>query len=161
MKNLTVSKGTLLGVLTVLFIAISYAGQPINDYYKKHKNDVGMEAKVVPPKLASLFIDEDYPEAIDLLQSMTSLKYLNFYGAKSVIAEYAKNAISAKGAYQSILEDVDGNREVSVFGVKRNGKVKKVIAVVQTKTQFLLLIGKGNLSKAQVASLPALSKEIQ
>lgn len=161
MKNLTVSKGTLLGVLTVLFVAFSYAGQPINAYYKKHKNDQGMEAKVLPPKLASLFIDEDYPEAIDLLQSMNSLKYLNFYGDKAVISEYAKNAISARGDYQSILEDVDGNREVSVFGVKRNGKVKKVIAVVQTKTQFLLLIGTGNLSSAQVASLPALSKEIQ
>ena len=111
--------------------------------------------------MASLFVDEDYPEAIDLLQSLYSLKYLNYYGEKSMISEYANKAIAAKGSYTSLLDDVDGNRTVKVFGEKKNGTVHKIIAVVQTKTQFLLLIGKGKLTNSQIASLPALSKEIQ
>lgn len=150
-----------LVILLILICSASFAGHPINDFYKSHKDDSGMEAKTLPPKLASLFIDEDYPEAIDLLQSMSALKYLNFYGDKTQISKYFNQAVSAKGSYSSLLEDVDGNRTVSVYGEKKNGSVRKVIAVVQTKTQFLLLIGKGKLSNAQIKSLPLLSKEIQ
>ncbi|MBD3638318.1 MAG: DUF4252 domain-containing protein [Crocinitomicaceae bacterium] len=161
MTNKTVSKSRLLGVLFILLASITYAGHPINDFYKKHKNDKDMEAKILPPKAASLFVDEDYPEAIDLLQSLTTLKYLNYYGEKTKISEYARKAISAKGSYESLLDDVDGNREVKVFGERKNGTVRKVIAVVETKTQFVLLIARGKLSNSQIAGLPALSKEIQ
>lgn len=153
-------RGFVVAVFT-LFISTAFAGHPINDFYKKHKDDPDMEARVVPPKLASLFVDEDYPEAIDVLQSMTSLKYLNYYGDKQKIVNYTLGAIKSKGSYNELLDEVEGNRQVKVFGENRNGKVKKVFAVVQTKTQFLLIIGKGNLSKSQIAGLPALSKEIQ
>jgi Domain of unknown function (DUF4252) len=155
------SKITLFGVLFVLLTSFSFSPHPINDFYKQHKNDQDMEAKVVPPKMAAMFVDEDYPEAIDLLKSMTALKYLNFYGDKAKISEYAKNAISAKGSYNKLLDVIEGSREVVVFGEKKRGEVRKIIAVVQTKTQFLLIIGKGKLSKRQIEGLPALSKEIQ
>ncbi|MEX1003337.1 MAG: DUF4252 domain-containing protein [Crocinitomicaceae bacterium] len=153
-------------ILTTLFIvlnipAFSFMGHPISDYYKKHKNDLGMEAKVIPPKAASLLVDEDYPEAIDILQSMTTLKYLNYYGKNPAIKQYANGAISSKGLFKSLFHDVDGNREVSVYGEKKGGTVRKVIAIVQTKTQFLLLIGRGKLTNDQIAHFPALSKEIQ
>lgn len=149
--------------LTITFISALqlFGAHPIDDYYKTHKNDHGMEAKKVPPKLASLFIDEDYPEAINVLQSMSALKYLNFYGDQPKIDTYAKKAISLKGTYKELLNVDEGNRKVHVFGEKRKGKVRKIIAVVQTKSQFLLLIGKGKLSKKQIGYLPELSKEIQ
>ena len=151
----------LLTFIFVAFASFSFMGHPINDYYKAHKNDKGMEAKTIPPKAASLMVDEDYPEAIDILRSMTTLKYLNFYGEKGEIKSYAKKAVSAKGDFQSIFSDVDGNRTVDVFGEKKNGKVRKVIAVVSTKSQFVLIIGRGRLTNAQIAHFPALSKEIQ
>lgn len=151
---------------TVTFIALIFSGimfgHPIDDYYKNHKNDSGMEAKIVPPKLASFFVDEeDYPEAIDLLQSMSALKYLNFYGDSKKIKEYAKNAESSSGSYQELLKEKDGSRRVHVFGKKKKGQIRRIMAIVQTKSQFLLIIGKGKLSDRQIAALPALSKEIQ
>jgi hypothetical protein len=160
MTNSSKLRGFVVAVF-VLFISSAFAGHPINDFYKKHKDDPDMEAKVVPPKLASLFVDEDYPEAIDVLQSMTSLRYLNYYGDKQKIVDYTLGALRSKGAYKELLDEVDGSRQVKVYGEKKRGKIKKIFAVVQTKTQFLLLIGKGNLSKKQIDSLPALSKEIQ
>lgn len=111
--------------------------------------------------MASLFVDEDYPEAIEVLQAMTSLKYLNFYGDKAKIEKYALKAMAAKGSYKSLLDEVDGTRIVKVFGEKKNGKIRKIIAVVQTNSQFLLLIGKGKLTKQHISYLPELSKEIQ
>jgi hypothetical protein len=161
MTNKTIKNRALLTFIILLISSFSYAGHPINDYFKKHKNDQGMEAKVVPPKLASLFVDEDYPEAIDVLQSMSSLKYLNFYGDKNRIVDYTLGALKAKGSYHTLLDDVDGSRQVKVYGEKKNGSVRKIMAVVQTKTQFLLIIGKGKLNKRQIENLPALSKEIQ
>lgn len=159
---MTNSKKSLIIAGILLFIGtLTYAGHPINDFYKKHKNDQDMEAKVVPPKMAAMFVDEDYPEAIDILKSLSALKYLNYYGEKPQISNYAKKAVAAKGDYKSLLDYSEGNRNVQVFGVKKNGKVRKAIAVVQTKTQFLLIICKGKLSKRQIDGLPELSKEIQ
>ena len=143
----------------IFFTSVIFA-HPINDYYKKHKNDSNMEARTIPPKMASLMVDEDYPDAIDLLKSMTFLKYLNFYGEEAVVQNYAKKAISAKGDYLSLFEEKSETRSVAVFGTKKNGFVRKIIAVVATKTQFILLIGKGKLTEKQIAGLPALSKEI-
>ena len=154
-------KNRLLGLLFIFLCGSAFAGHPISDFYKKHKDDTNMESKAIPPKMASLFVNADYPEAIDVLQSMTSLKYLNFYGDKAQISDYAKRAVAAKGHYNSLLDEVDGSRHVKVFGEKKRGAVRKIIAVVQTKTQFLLIIGKGKLSKKQIEGLPALSKEIQ
>ena len=150
-----------LTLIAFIFTGFSF-GHPIDDYYKSHKNDSGMEAKIVPPKLASFFIDEeDYPDAIDLLQSMTSLKYLNFYGDSKKIKEYAKMAESSSGNFKELLKNKDGSRLVHVFGKKKKGKVRKIMAIVQTNSQFLLIIGKGKLSQRQIGALPALSKEIQ
>ena len=87
-------KGCLAGLMLVF--AASLFAHPINNYYKKHKDDQGMEARAVPPKLASLMIDEDYPEAIDVLQAMTSLKYLNFHGDKKQIRSYVDGATLAE-----------------------------------------------------------------
>ena len=155
-------KKRIKGVLTALTLIFGSVvmGHPINDYYKTHKNDQGMEARTVPPKMASLLVDEDYPEAIDVLKSLTTLKYLNYYGDEDKIQHYAQKAISAKGNYTGLLNEIDGNRKLSVFGIKKKGTVRKLIAVVQTKTQFILLIGKGRLTDQHIRSLPALSKEI-
>lgn len=154
---------TKLAATLIVFLIVGFSfGHPIDDYYKTHKNDSGMEAKIVPPKIASFFIDEeDYPEAIDLLQSMSALKYLNFYGDNKKIKDYAKKAASSSGNYKELLNNQDGSRHVHVFGKKKKGKVRKIMAIVQTNSQFLLIIGKGKLSEKQIAALPALSKEIQ
>ncbi|MEO9531748.1 MAG: DUF4252 domain-containing protein [Crocinitomicaceae bacterium] len=152
--------GFTLTVIALLILGSSFA-HPIDDYYKAHKSDTGMESKKVPPKMASLFVDEDYPEAIEVLKAMSSLKYLNFYGDKAKIEKYATKATAAKGNYTQLLDEVDGSRIVKVFGEKKNGKVRKVIAIVQTKSQFLLLIGKGKLTNKHIGYLPELSKEIQ
>ena len=134
---------------------------PIDDYYKLHKNDAKMEAKIVPPKVAARMVDKDYPEAIDMLKSMTTLKYLNYWGDFKTIKTYAKKAISAKGNYPLLLEKTEGKRSISVFGIKKKGFVRRLFAVVQTKTQFILMIGKGKLTQSQLNWLPSLSKEIQ
>ena len=120
-----------------------------------------MEAKIVPPKIAARMVDEDYPEAIEMLKSMSALKYLNYWGDQNKIKEYAKRAISANGNYPLLLEKSEGNRSISVFGLKKKGLVRRLFAVVQTKTQFILMIGKGKLSQKQLNWLPTLSKEIQ
>jgi hypothetical protein len=150
----------LIVIIMACLTAITF-GHPIDDYYNLHKNDSGMESKKIPPKLASLLVDDDYPEAIDLLQSMITLKYLNFYGDKNIIDTYANQAKSSKGSFESLLETVDGSRSVSVFGIKKRGKVRKIIGVVSTKSQFILIIGRGKLTQKQIESLPDLSKEIQ
>jgi len=150
----------LIIIIMACLTAITFA-HPIDDYYNLHKNDNGMESKKIPPKLASLMVDDDYPKAIDLLQSMITLKYLNFYGDKSLIDKYASQAKSSKGSFEQLLETVDGSRSVSVFGIKKRGKVRKVIGVVSTKSQFILIIGRGKLTQSQIESLPDLSKEIQ
>lgn len=134
---------------------------PIDDYYKSHKNDAGVEARIVPPKMAALLVDEEYPEAIDVLKSLSSLKYLNYEGGdKKRINTYATQAKKAKGSYKLLVEAVDGARIVHVFGTKKNGAVRNIIAVIETQTQFLLLIGKGRLTDKQLNYLPILSKEL-
>lgn len=151
--------GRILVMVIMTFSTIAGA-HPINDYYKKYKNDIGMEARTIPPKMASLFIDEDYPEAIDILKSMSALKYLNFEGDHNKVKKYAQKAISAKGDYEKLLDQNDKRRHISVFGFKKKGMVRKLIAVVESKSQFVLLIGKGKLTKKQIALFPDLAKEI-
>lgn len=157
-----VGKSSLKSVLLVCGIMVSAVvfGHPINDYYKEHKNDSGMESQVVPPKLAALMIDEDYPEAIDVLKSLSALKYLNFSGDKERIKNYATKALSSQGDYDLLLEEKDRRGKLSVFGKKKKGTVRKLFVVVQTKSEFLLLIGKGKLTDDQIEVLPELAKEI-
>ncbi len=146
-------------ILGVLFSALVFA-HPIQDYYQKHKHDKNMEARIIPPKAASLLVDDDYPEAIDILKSLSALKYMNFHGDSDKVIQYATAAIAAKGDYQSIFSEETDQRKIKVFGTKKKGMVRKLIAVVQTKSQFVLMIGKGKLSERQISFLPMLAKEI-
>ncbi|MDX1350111.1 MAG: DUF4252 domain-containing protein [Putridiphycobacter sp.] len=152
-----------IGITLLLVLAVTnvLAAHPINDYYKAHKNDHKMEAKIVPPKVAAKMVDEDYPEAIEMLKAMTALRYLNYWGDQQKIKLYAKQAISAKGNYPLLLEKSEGNRSIAVFGLKKKGLIRRLFAVVQTKTQFILMIGRGKLTQKQLNWLPSLSKEIQ
>lgn len=149
-------------VIMVMFLGTGLAfGHPIDDYYKLHKNDAGVEARIIPPKMAALLVDEDYPEAIDILKSLSALKYLNYVGGdQQRVKTYADQAKKAKGIYKLLLEEIDGSRIVKVFGTKKKGTVRNIIAVVETQTQFLLLIGKGKLTDEQLNYLPVLSKEL-
>lgn len=148
--------------MVILFCGMGTGfGHPIDDYYKIYKDDPGIEARVVPPKMAALLVEEEYVEAIDVLKSMTALKYLNYTGGDQVrVKSYADLAKKAKGNYQLILEKIDGSRTVSVFGTKNKGTVRNIFAVVETQTQFLLMIGKGKLTDEQINYLPELSKEL-
>jgi len=58
-----------------------------------------------------------------------------------------------------LVED-NGYRKVSVFGIKKKGKVRKIIGIVETKSKFVLITGKGKLSDKQIRCLPLLAKEI-
>ncbi|MFD1551909.1 hypothetical protein DNU06_01580 [Putridiphycobacter roseus] len=147
-------------ILTLVFTMGTTTAHPIDDYFKKHKNDHEMESKIVPPKIASQVVDKDYPEAIAILKSMSALRYLNYYGDLNQIKKYAKQALAAKGSYPLLLEKKEENRNIKVFGIKKNGLVRRLFAVVQSKTQFLLIIGKGKLSNTQVQYLPILAKEL-
>ena len=153
-------KSSLFLIVMVALSFNSFSGA-IDTYYNLHKNDRGMESKKIPPKMAAMMVDDDYPDAIDVLKSLRSLKYLNFYGDKDAIEAYASSAIKSKGNFVMLLDEQDKSRKVRVFGVKKKGKVKKIMAVVETGVQFILLIGKGSLTNSQIAKLPALSKEIQ
>lgn len=145
----------------LMFVITIAQAHPIQDYYKTYKNDKNMEARIVPPKMAALLIDEDdYPEAIDVLQSLTTLKYMNYSGEKRSVKRYHEKAVSAKGIYKLLLKEDTGKRNIVIFGTKKKGTVRKLMAVVQTETQFLLLIGKGKLTDKQIQSLPALAKEL-
>ncbi|MCC7453647.1 MAG: DUF4252 domain-containing protein [Crocinitomix sp.] len=148
--------------LVILFCGMGIGfGHPIDDYYKIYKDDPGVEARVVPPKMAALLVEEEYVEAIELLKSMTALKYLNYTGGDQVrVKSYVDLAKKAKGNYQLLLEKIDGSRTVSVFGTKNKGTVRNIFAVVETQTQFLLMIGKGKLTDEQINYLPELSKEL-
>lgn len=148
-------------LLFALMISVFTYGHPINDYYKAHKNDHKMEAKIVPPKAAAQMVDEDYPKAIEILKAMTTLKYLNYWGDQNKIKQYAQKAIAAKGNYPLLLEKTERKRSISVYGLKKNGLVRRLFAVVQTKSQFILMIGRGKLTQNQLNWLPSLSKEIQ
>jgi hypothetical protein len=152
-----------IGITLLLLLAVTnvLAAHPINDYYKAHKNDHKMEAKIVPPKVAAKMVDEDYPEAIEMLKAMTTLRYLNYWGDLNKIKQYANQALKAKGNYPLLLEKTEGKRSISVFGEKKNGYIRKLFAVVQTKTQFILMIGRGKLTQKQLNWLPSMSKEIQ
>ncbi|MFK8046697.1 MAG: DUF4252 domain-containing protein [Crocinitomicaceae bacterium] len=154
--------------LQILFITLLFCfsniqtnAHPIYDFYKKHKTDQKMESKIVPPKVAARIVDEDYPEAIKMLKSMTTLRYLNFWGETQKIRKYAKSAISANGNYPLLLKKTEGKRSISVFGLKKKGFVRSLFAVIQTNNQFILIIGKGKLTQQQLNYLPSLSKEIQ
>ena len=151
--------GLMIGVMGMVFSLAVFA-TPINDYYKAHKNDIGMEARAIPPKMASLMLDDDEEEAIDVLQSLTALKYLNYNGDQSRVEKYAKQATSAKGNYSKLLVDEDSRRKVSVYGIKKRGKVRKIIGIVETKSQFVLILGKGKLTDQQIQYLPMLAKEL-
>jgi len=151
--------GLVLSLVGIVFSVVVFA-TPINDYYKAHKNDIGMEARAIPPKMASLMLDDDEEEAIDVLQSLTALKYLNYNGDQKRVKRYAKQAVSAKGSYSKLLVDEDGSRKVSVYGVEKRGKVRKIIGIVETKSQFILILGKGKLSEKQIQYLPMLAKEL-
>lgn len=150
-----------IGFLILLMAVSNGIARPIDDYYKSHKNDAGVEARIIPPKMAALLVDEDYPEAIDVLKSLSALKYLNYAGGdQQRVKTYADQAKKAKGTYKLLLEEIDGSRIVKVFGTKKKGTVRNIIAVVETQTQFLLLIGKGKLTDEQLNYLPVLSKEL-
>lgn len=151
--------GLSLFFLVMMMATIAQA-HPIQDFYKKHKKDHGMEAQMLPPKIAALMVDEDYEDAIDILKSMRSLKYLNFQGALSQISRYATNAEAAKGNFQLLLNETDQRGKIKVFGARKNGFVRHLFAVVQTTNEFVLVIGKGKLTDDQVAALPALAREL-
>ena len=157
-------KGKLKLSVVFIFVFLGMSatfGHPIDDYYKSHKNDAGVEARIIPPKMAALLVDEDYPEAIDVLKSLSALKYLNYAGGdQQRVKTYADQAKKAKGSYKLLLEEIDGSRIVKVFGTKKKGTVRNIIAVVETQTSFLLLIGKGKLTDEQLNYLPVLSKEL-
>ncbi len=157
----TILTGNMLFFLFIFFNASLLYAHPIDDYYKTHKNDQKMEAKVIPPKIAARMVDEDYPEAIEMLKSMSMLKYLNYWGDSEKIKQYAAKAIAANGNYPLLLKKSEGKRKISVFGLKKKGLVRRLFAVVQTKTQFILMIGKGKITETQLNWLPSLSKEIQ
>lgn len=157
------TKNLFCGLLVAVFSVgtPAFSGDAIDDFYKAHKNDQDMEARKIPPKAASLMVDDEYVDAIDILQSMYSLKYLNYYGDKKKIGTYFDNAIKHKEGFEQLFTDTDYYRTVTVFGIRKKNKVKKVMAVMKAQNQFLLVIGKGNLTEAQVAKFPELSKEIQ
>lgn len=160
MREGKIKAGLILAIFAMLLATLSMA-HPIQDYYKKYKNDTDMEARIVPPKMAAMLIDkEDYPEAIDLLKSMSALKYMSYYGEQNKVKDYATKALSSKGNYELLMEENTGYKNISVFGTKKRGTVRKIMAVVETKSQFLLLIGKGKLTEQHIRSLPDLSKEI-
>lgn len=157
MGNLKIS----VALLFILFGMGATFGHPIDEYYKIHKNDAGVEAHIVPPKMAALLVDEDYPEAIAVLKSLSALKYLNYVGGDQLrVKSYADQAKKVKGTYKLLLEEIEGSRIVKVFGIKKKGTVRNIIALVETQTQFLLLIGKGKLTDEQLNYLPALSKAL-
>ena len=110
-----------------MILTISTQAHPIQDFYKKHKNDNGMEAQIVPPKIAAMWVDDDYEEAIDILKSMRSLKYLNFQGDLAAISRYAQNAEKAKGHFQLLLNETDQRGKIKVFGERKNGYVAAFI----------------------------------
>ncbi len=148
-------------ITTLFLIAGTTFGHPIDDYYKLHKNDAGVEARVVPPKMAALLVDEDYPEAIEVLKSLSALKYLNYTGGDQTrVKTYGEQARKANGNYSLLLENTDGSRFVKIFGTKKKGTIRNLIAVVETQTQFLLLIGRGSLTNEQLHYLPILSQEL-
>ena len=152
----------LLVMALILAGSVGFAQGEINDFYNRVKDDTGMESKRIPPKMASFFVEEeDYPEAVDILKSLTSLKYLNFWGDEHTIKKYAVEARANTGDHKSLLESDDKVRKVHVFGIKKRGKIKRVIAVCESKSQFLLIIAKGKLTKKQLDNVPALAKEIQ
>ena len=148
-------------MVILVFTASVVRSHPINDYYKRYKKDAMMEAKIIPPKIAAKMVDKDYPEAIEMLKSLTALRYLNYWGDTDRIKKYATKAIASKGNYPLLLQKTEGARSISVFGLKKNGIVRRLFAVVQTKTQFILMIGRGKLTQKQLNWLPSLSKEIQ
>ena len=156
-RNLRLNSCILM--VGILFSTLGFSN-PINDYYKAHKTDLGMEAKTIPPKIAALWIDDDYTEAKEILKSFTTLKYLDFEGEHNKIRFYVKNAILAKGKHKQLLEDANDDRKIIVFGVEKKGVVRKLMAVVETKTRFILVIGKGKLSKTQLKLFPDLAKEL-
>ncbi len=107
-------------VVVILFSTGITFGHPIDDYYKLHKNDAGVEGRIVPPKMAALLVDEDYPEAIEVLKSLSALKYLNYAGGDQLrVKSYADQAKKAKGTYKLLLEEIEGSRIVKVFGTKK------------------------------------------
>jgi len=150
----------LLLLITLLFNIVRLNAHPIDDYFKNHKNDSDMESKVIPPKIAAQVVDKDYPEAIEVLKSMTTLRYLNYYGELSTIQKYAKLAISAAGNYPLLLEKKEEKRKISIFGIKKKGTVRRLFAVVETTNQFILMIGRGKLTHSQIQYLPILAKEL-
>lgn len=161
LKTSVMSRGIKQILLVMGFFFVNSAlAHPIQDFYKKHKNDKEMEAQIVPPKIAAMWIDEDYQEAIDILKSMSTLKYLNFQGEKSAISQYAKKAIASQGGHELLLTDQDKRGKIKIFGERKKGFVRKLFAVVETANEFVLVIGKGKLTSDQVAALPALAREI-
>jgi len=144
----------------VMFLVTMARAHPIQDFYKKHKKDHGMEAQILPPKVAALMVDKDYEEAIDILKSMRTLKYLNFQGALTQISQYATNAEAAKGSFQLLLNETDQLGKIKVFGARKKGYVRHLFAVVQTANEFVLVIGKGKLTDDQINALPALAREL-
>lgn len=149
------------GIIVIfLLVTAVFGAHPINNFYSKYKNDKNMESRTIPPKLAALFIDKDYPDAIDVLKSMYALKYLNFSGDQLKVKNYATKARLAKGDYERLLEENTARKKVDVFGLKKRGFVRRIIAIVEFKDQFLLVVGKGKLSQNQLNKLPALAEEL-
>lgn len=159
MKKERSTLGIQMVGLLILFSTLNFA-HPINDYYKAHKGDAGMDAKIIPPKLAALLVDDDYEEAIDILQSLTALRYMNYSGNKEKVNNYAKQATAAKGNYKELLSQTEGNQKIAVYGIQKKGEIRKLMVVVETNSEFLLMIGKGKLTDKQIRLLPELAKEI-
>lgn len=153
----------IIGAFLLLGFTIAAHGEEeIDAFYNEFKNAEGMESRKIPPKLATLFLDdEEYPEVEDILMSLTSMKYLNFYGDREVVEEYAQKAAKASTGYQLLDQETDKKRWVKLFGQRKNGFVKKVFAVLSSHNQFTLVIGKGKLTDDQIALFPELVAEIQ
>ena len=155
-----IMRALVLSILLVGFANLSLA-DAYEDFYKEVKNDNGMEAKRIPPKLAALFIDEeDYPEAVDVLGSLRSLKYLNYYGDSKRVEKYTEAALSTNHKFTKLGESEGYKKKVYLFGIWKKDYVKKIVAIVHKEKEFYLVIGKGKIRENQIALFPSLADEI-
>ena len=151
----------LIGLILLLGISNVVLADSFDDFFKRNKSEPGMESKRIPPKLAALFIDkEENPEAVDVLGSMTSLKYLNYYGNAEKASDYAAQALKVKAGFIKLGETTGYKKEIYLFGIRKGDYVKKIVAVVRKQKDFYFVIGKGKLSQEQVELFPMLADEI-
>lgn len=142
----------LLFIATLLFFSTIVSGQDYGLYWK-YKDYGGITFSVGSPliDLGSLFLDEKSERK--LLRKVNKVRVMVFEDETNPVTEKDLNKFARKAKRRHLDELItirDGKTRVMIYGKERRGAFRKLVILVQSPEEFIMVSVKGNLKWKEV-----------